>query len=60
MVGFDDVPVASSVVPGLTTVRQSMEALGREMARTILDVVAGEPARPSVVLPTELVRRASA
>lgn len=48
MVGFDDVPVVSSVVPGCTTVRQSMEALRREMVRTILDVVAGEPARSSV------------
>ncbi|GKQ42012.1 LacI family DNA-binding transcriptional regulator [Streptomyces sp. A012304] len=68
VVGFDDMlPVAEQTDPPLTTVRQDIEEMGRIMARLLLrgpDRRAGDDARdeaPSgVVLPTTLVRRASA
>ncbi|MFF8641473.1 LacI family DNA-binding transcriptional regulator [Streptomyces sp. NPDC015345] len=64
VVGFDDMlPVAEQADPPLTTVRQDIEEMGRLMARMLLrdrggEDVACEPA--NVVLPTALVRRASA
>ncbi|MEV5430461.1 LacI family DNA-binding transcriptional regulator [Streptomyces sp. NPDC052701] len=68
VVGFDDMPpVAEQTDPPLTTVRQDIEAMGRLMARLLLRDLdhraTGEPsagAPSSVVLPTTLVRRASA
>jgi DNA-binding LacI/PurR family transcriptional regulator len=68
VVGFDDMlPVAEQTDPPLTTVRQDIEEMGRLMARLLLrglDRRGDEPgaggAPPSVVLPTTLIRRASA
>lgn len=57
VVGFDDSSIATVAYPPLTTVRQPMEQLGREMARVLTAVVHGDPVDTSVVLPTELVRR---
>ena len=59
VVGFDDLPIAQSTDPALTTVHQPVQALGREMAKMLVDLMAGE--RPSpLILPTHLVVRASA
>jgi len=60
VVGFDDSPIARHTDPRLTSVRQPVEEMGRTMARVLLTAL-GEPesARQHVVLPTELVRRAS-
>lgn len=58
VVGFDDVRPASITDPPLTTVRQSIEALGRETARMLAQVLQGGQPSP-VILPTTLVRRAS-
>ncbi|MFF0791388.1 LacI family DNA-binding transcriptional regulator [Streptomyces spiralis] len=68
VVGFDDMlPVAEQTDPPLTTVRQGIEEMGRLMARLLLrgldrqGAEAATAAAPtSVVLPTTLVRRASA
>ncbi|WP_324790323.1 LacI family DNA-binding transcriptional regulator [Streptomyces sp. H51] len=68
VVGFDDMlPVAEQTDPPLTTVRQDIEGLGRLMARKLLgrlgrrDAAQNAGAAPAdVVLPTTLVRRASA
>ncbi|MGW2212936.1 LacI family DNA-binding transcriptional regulator [Streptomyces sp. NPDC001781] len=57
VIGFDDMaPVAEQTDPPLTTVRQDIEEMGRIMARLLLS---GGQTR-GVVLPTTLVRRASA
>ncbi|MFD8261761.1 LacI family DNA-binding transcriptional regulator [Streptomyces griseoluteus] len=57
VIGFDDMaPVAEQTDPPLTTVRQDIEEMGRIMARLLLG---GGPAG-GVILPTTLVRRASA
>jgi DNA-binding LacI/PurR family transcriptional regulator len=60
VVGYDDVSVAALAVPPLTTVRQPIDQLGRTMARVLLARLNGAEAERRTVLPTELVRRASA
>ncbi|WP_344497789.1 LacI family DNA-binding transcriptional regulator [Streptomyces enissocaesilis] len=66
LVGFDDSVIARHMDPPLTSVRQPIEEMGREMARMLLAEIADR--RPAgtrsiaprqVVLPTELVTRAS-
>jgi DNA-binding LacI/PurR family transcriptional regulator len=60
VVGFDDSPVATSTTPQLTSVRQPIEAMGREVARLLVDAVEASDLVPRrVILATELVRRAS-
>ena len=55
--GFDDIPAAALFDPPLTTVRQPLREKGALGARLLLDGWEGPP--PSLVLPTELVVRAS-
>jgi DNA-binding LacI/PurR family transcriptional regulator len=60
VVGFDDSPIATSVRPALTSVRQPIEEMGHEMARLLIDAIGGrEPVLRRVILATELIRRAS-
>ncbi|MFJ2087856.1 LacI family DNA-binding transcriptional regulator [Streptomyces sp. NPDC087901] len=60
LVGFDDSSVARHMDPALTSVRQPIEEMGREMTRVLLAEIAGENTeRPQIVLPTELVVRDS-
>ena len=60
VIGFDDLPTASESRPTLSTVRQPIETMGREMVRLVLQRV-GEPSLPSqeVIFGTELVLRGS-
>ncbi|MER7931195.1 MULTISPECIES: LacI family DNA-binding transcriptional regulator [unclassified Streptomyces] len=65
VIGFDDVlPVTERSEPALTTVRQDIEEMGRLMARLLLAslnrTAPGTDPPSSVVLPTTLVRRATA
>ena len=60
VVGFDDIETARYTEPPLTTVRQPIVELGRRMARQLLRLAAGETIEPAVMLPTELILRASA
>jgi DNA-binding LacI/PurR family transcriptional regulator len=53
--GFDDIPAAAHATPALTTVRRPHARKGAEAVRLLLDHDAG----PSLLLPTELVIRAS-
>ncbi len=59
VVGFDDLPVAAGTDPPLTTVHQPIQALGREMTRLLIAVIAGQNPSP-LILPTSLVVRESA
>jgi len=60
IVGYDDSPIATSVTPRLTSVRQPIEEMGHEMARLLVDAVEGtDSVQRRVILATELVRRAS-
>ncbi|MDT7841515.1 LacI family DNA-binding transcriptional regulator [Streptomyces justiciae] len=59
VIGFDDMlPIAEQTDPPLTTIRQDIEEMGRLMARLLLK--GPGDATSGVVLPTTLVRRASA
>lgn len=60
VMGFDDSPVATSVTPQLTTMRQPSFLQGQKMAGTLLDVLAARHPRHVTILPTELVVRDSA
>ncbi|WP_110589809.1 LacI family DNA-binding transcriptional regulator [Microbacterium suaedae] len=60
IVGFDDSPVASSVVPPLTTVRQPSRDQGAAMADVLLRLLGGEDPPNENLLPLELVVRESA
>jgi DNA-binding LacI/PurR family transcriptional regulator len=60
VVGYDDSPVASTVSPRLTSVRQPIEEMGQETARLLIDLVEGPDSVPRrVILATELIERAS-
>ena len=60
VVGFDDIEIARYTEPPLTTVRQPILDIGREMVRLILRVTAGEDVDEEIILPTELIIRESA
>lgn len=66
LVGFDDSVIARHMDPPLTSVRQPITEMGRAMTSLLLDEIShhrpGPPRprpRPQLVLPTELVVRAS-
>jgi DNA-binding LacI/PurR family transcriptional regulator len=60
VVGFDDVEIARYTDPPLTTVRQPIIDIGREMVRQLLRIAQGEDVEEALILPTELVVRQSA
>ncbi|MEV4561214.1 LacI family DNA-binding transcriptional regulator [Kitasatospora sp. NPDC049285] len=61
VVGFDDLPLARSTDPALTTVRQPMRAMGRAAATLLLAELGGTPIPDEpLIIPTDLVRRESA
>lgn len=59
VVGFDDVLIAMTCDPPLTTVRQPLVDLGCVAAETLIAAIRGEPFTAEHVLPTTLVRRES-
>jgi LacI family transcriptional regulator len=59
-VGFDDVPLADALTPGLTVVAQDPYALGRTAGELLFARMNGDAEPPRrVVLPTRLIRRGS-
>jgi LacI family transcriptional regulator len=59
VVGFDDIPIAAYLEPALTTVRQPMHEMGARAMRIVLDLLRGENPPERVIMPGELVVRAS-
>lgn len=60
IVGFDDSSIAPTSEPPLTSVRQPIEEMGREMVRLLLEQAARPGTVPrKVILATKLVRRRS-
>jgi len=60
VVGYDDSPLAATTQPPLSSVRQPIEEMGREMVRLLMESSERrDPVPRHVVLGTELVRRAS-
>ncbi len=61
VVGFDDSPVASVIRPGLSSLRQPVEAVANQLVETLLTVISGAPARPvrTLLAPRLVVRDSS-
>jgi DNA-binding LacI/PurR family transcriptional regulator len=60
VIGFDDSPLAAQAQPPLSSVRQPIEEMGREMAQLLIRMVTSrERIARRVILATELVIRAS-
>ena len=60
LVGFDDMAIAMSTTPHLTSVRQPIEEMGHEMARLLIESLdTAHPVPRRVILATQLIRRAS-
>jgi len=59
VVGFDDIPLSAFFDPPLTTVRLPAFELGQAAGRALLERVADPAATGRVLLPTELIVRAS-
>ncbi|MFZ2504311.1 MAG: LacI family DNA-binding transcriptional regulator [Nocardioides sp.] len=60
VVGFDDSQVAQVVQPGLTSVRQPLEEVAREVVRAVEALIRRDPVEPTgVLLPPTLVVRGS-
>ncbi|MEV6199690.1 LacI family DNA-binding transcriptional regulator [Streptomyces sp. NPDC051771] len=60
VVGFDDLPMCDWLSPPLTTVRQPLEEMGRVAARTLFQLMDGQPlVSPRMELSTELKVRLS-
>jgi DNA-binding LacI/PurR family transcriptional regulator len=60
VVGYDDAPIATTTRPPLTSVRQPVEEMGREMVDLLVGSIGRADRVPRrVILATELVRRAS-
>jgi DNA-binding LacI/PurR family transcriptional regulator len=59
IIGFDDLGVAEACDPPLTSVRQPIAQVARELVRLLRDLIDGARV-DSVTLPTTLTRRASA
>ena len=60
VVGFDDSPVAELIRPGLTSVRQPLEAVAEKVIEVLLEHLAGARSRPArVLIPPALVVRGS-
>jgi len=56
--GFDDIPLASFINPGLSTVQQDTKRAGALLVETLLALINGEPAE-SQTIPVKLALRGS-
>ncbi|GAB4029899.1 LacI family DNA-binding transcriptional regulator [Spirosoma gilvum] len=62
IVGFSDDPISALIEPGLTTIAQPVDELGKQAARLLIKQLQADEERPiseSVVLPTRLIIRGS-
>lgn len=56
VVGFDDAEGSDSFLPALTTVRQDFRGVGEAAVVVLNRLLAGEPAEPTILTPTLVVR----
>lgn len=60
VIGFDDIPQASTTHPKLTTIQQPLEAMGRAGVQLLLEQIENPESPPeSVTLPTKFIIRDS-
>ncbi len=60
IIGNDDIPIASIIRPGLTTVHFDQIYIGRLIMRTLLEIIAGEVTPRAIQIESELYIRESA
>lgn len=60
IIGFDDSPLAATTQPSLSSVRQPMEEMGREMTRLVLEMNGSKEPQRKVLDPTLALRGSSA
>lgn len=56
VVGFDDAAGSECFLPSLTTVRQDFSGVGEAAVVSLTRLLAGEPAEPTILTPTLVVR----
>jgi DNA-binding LacI/PurR family transcriptional regulator len=61
VIGFDDSPIASATQPRLSSVKQPVEEMGREMARLVLSMsaVRGQASKQMILSPELAVREST-
>ncbi|WP_426451317.1 LacI family DNA-binding transcriptional regulator [Paenibacillus sp. S-38] len=60
IIGFDDIAILKYLRPGLTTIRQNREEIGRRAAQALFDMIHCPQSHPPILtVPTELVIRES-
>ena len=59
LVGFDDYPEAEFFSPGLTTIRQDFDEIGRRSVELLVQLIESGQAAAQVVLPPKLIVRES-
>jgi LacI family transcriptional regulator len=58
--GFDDIPAAEHVHPGLTTIHQPIYQIGEQLTQTLLEMIEGkQPSQKGVLLSPALIVRGS-
>jgi DNA-binding LacI/PurR family transcriptional regulator len=60
IIGFDDLPIASTIMPALSTVRQPIHDLGVAATELLIGIIDGQITSPQhIMLPTQLIIRQS-
>ena len=60
LVGFDDIPWAAYLSPGLTTIRLPAQEIGQQAAKLLITFLEGNtPSKTKIFLPTKLIIRDS-
>jgi len=57
--GFDDIPLAASVSPALTTVQQDTKQAGNLLVESLIALIRGEPAEGQTIPVRQVVRESS-
>ncbi|ORX22710.1 LacI family transcriptional regulator [Thermoanaerobacterium sp. PSU-2] len=60
IVGYDDISIAKTIVPPLTTIRQPIEEMAKRTIEIILDQIDGKEVSIENILPITLIERESA
>jgi len=57
IVGYDDIDLASLVIPSLTTIRQPIEKMSQLAIESIVNKVNGSKVNEQIIIPIELIER---
>ncbi len=59
IIGFDDIPLAKYITPGLTTMRCNFEQIADTAVNSLIDMIEGKEISNHIELPAEYVERGS-